>query len=82
VTHGQTELYDCYCRAVWADPGDPHHLVLGPADGVDSDGRIEETTDGGDAWRDASQGLSVPWPEHMVERFAQVGGELLAVLET
>jgi len=27
-----------------------------------------------------SSGLDVPWRRHMVERFAQVGGELLAVL--
>ncbi len=73
-------LYDCYCRAAWVDPEDPNHLILGPADGVDSNGRIEETTDGGKSWREASQGLSVPWSHHMVERFTQVGRELLAVL--
>ncbi len=75
-----TELYDCYCRAVWADPDDPEHLVLGPADGVDADGRIEETTDGGETWEGASEGLEVPWPRHMVDRFVQAGDELVAVL--
>jgi hypothetical protein len=73
-------LYDCYCRAVWADPADPNHLLLGPADSVDSNGRIEETVDGGRTWRLASTGLQVPWPRHMVERFVQVGSELLAAL--
>lgn len=75
-----TELYDCYCRAAWADPDDPQHIIFGPADGVDSSGRIEETTDGGDTWQGASRGLDTPWPHRMVERFAQVGGELMAVL--
>jgi photosystem II stability/assembly factor-like uncharacterized protein len=73
-------LYECYCRAVWVDPADPGHLVLGPADGVDRRGRIEESRDGGRTWRPASGGLRVPWPSHMVERFAQAGPDLLAVL--
>ncbi|MDQ5850733.1 MAG: glycoside hydrolase [Chloroflexota bacterium] len=75
-----TLLYDCYARAVWLDPADPAHLVLGPADRVDSHGRIEETRDGGATWRLASDGLQVPWRRHMVERFAQIGDELFAVL--
>ncbi len=73
-------LYDCYCRAVWIDPNDAAHQILGSADGVDSNGRIEETRDGGKTWRAASSGLSVPWRRHMVERFAQIGDELFAVL--
>jgi photosystem II stability/assembly factor-like uncharacterized protein len=72
--------YDCYCRAVWLDPADPDHLILGPAEGVDRLGRIEATRDGGQTWRAASAGLDVPWSSHMVERFTQVGEELLAVL--
>jgi len=75
-----TSLYDCYCRAAWLDPDDPAHLILGPAGFVDSNGRIEETRDGGQTWQLASTGLDVPWRRYMVERFAQVGGELLAVL--
>jgi len=74
------ELYDCYCRAVWVDPEDPDHLVLGPADGVDSEGRIEKSLDGGETWEDASLGLEAPWSHHMVERLEQVGGKLMAVL--
>lgn len=72
--------YDCYCRAAWVDPKDPVHIVLGPASGVSRGGRIEETRDGGGSWQNASQGLPVPWEENMVERFLQVGDELLAVL--
>lgn len=72
--------YRGYCRAVWVDPGDPKHLVLGIAEGVDYNGRIELSHDGGSNWQAASLGLDVPWRRHMVERFARVGDELLAVL--
>ena len=74
------ELYDCYCRAAWIDPDDPDHVIFGPADGVDSNGRIEVTTDGGVTWAEASGGLDVPWERHMVGRLHQVGDELMAVL--
>lgn len=37
---------------------------------------------GGQTWRAASAGLSVPWPHHMVERFFQIENELLAVLSS
>jgi photosystem II stability/assembly factor-like uncharacterized protein len=73
-------LYDCYCRAVWVDPHDPDHLILGPADHVDSNGRIEESRNGGQTWSMASNGLRVPWRRGMVERFLQAGDELFAVL--
>jgi photosystem II stability/assembly factor-like uncharacterized protein len=73
-------LYDCYCRAVWIDENDPRHQILGPADNVEVKGRIEETRDGGRTWHAASDGLNVPWPRDMVERFVQAGDELLAVL--
>jgi BNR/Asp-box repeat len=75
-------LYDCYVRAVWADPDNPAHLILGPADGVDRNGRIEETHDGGRSWESGSTGLTAPWPRHMVERFHQVGDDLYAVLSS
>jgi photosystem II stability/assembly factor-like uncharacterized protein len=73
-------LYDCYCRAAWIDPADTAHIILGPADNVDTNGRIEETHDGGQTWHAASSGLTVPWRRHMVERFTQIGPELFAVL--
>ena len=72
--------YECYCRAAWLDAGDPAHVILGPADGVSRNGRIEETHDGGRVWQSASRGLRGPWRQDMVERFVQVGDELLAVL--
>lgn len=73
-------LYRCYCRAVWWDPGDAAHLVFGPADSVDRNGRIEMSRDGGQTWQTASGELPVPWAENMVERFLPVEYELLAVL--
>ena len=73
-------LYNCYCRAAWIDPVDPDHIILGPADNVEINGRIEETRDGGATWRLTSDGLSVPWSRHMVERFTQVGTDLFGVL--
>jgi photosystem II stability/assembly factor-like uncharacterized protein len=80
---GQTwsHLYPhCYCRAVWLDPLDPDHVILGPADSVDRGGRIEESRDGGHRWQPASTGQETPWSGHMVERFRQVGDDLFAVL--
>ena len=75
-----TLLYDCYCRAVWIDPHNADHLILGPADNVERNGRIEETIDGGKSWHSASHGLRVPWRHHMVERFVYAADELWAVL--
>lgn len=73
-------LYECYVRAAWVDPGDPRHMLLGPADNVDQFGRIEETRDGGATWTLASGGLDVPWPNMLVERFYTFGDQVLAVL--
>lgn len=69
-----------YCRAVWVDPSDAAHILLGPAESVSRKGRIEKTTNGGETWHAASDGLDTPWPRQMVERFAQIGSELFAVL--
>ncbi|MBI4785936.1 MAG: hypothetical protein HY782_02685 [Chloroflexi bacterium] len=73
-------FYDCYVRAVWVDAAKPDHMIIGPADGVSENGRIEESRDGGKTWLLASSGLQVPWAEYMVERFTQTDDELLAVL--
>ena len=62
------------------DPNNPDHLILSPADGVNRNGRIEESQDGGGTWSLASSGLQVPWRQGMVERFFQAGDELFAVL--
>jgi photosystem II stability/assembly factor-like uncharacterized protein len=69
-----------YCRALWWDPRDADHMLLGSADWVDRNGRIEESWDRGLTWNPAGEGLEVPWQRHMVERFVQVGEDLLAVL--
>jgi hypothetical protein len=71
---------DCYCRAMWWDAADPEHMLLGAADWVDRNGRIEETFDGGLTWGESGRGLEIPWRRHMVERFFQVGDHLLAIL--
>lgn len=73
-------LYRCYCRAVWINPRDADHIILGPADGVDRNGRIEESQDGGRTWTPAASGLGVSWQNTMVERFYQVGDDLMAIL--
>jgi photosystem II stability/assembly factor-like uncharacterized protein len=72
--------YDCYARAVWVDPTDTEHILLGPADRVDRNGRIEESRDGGKTWMPGSEGLAVPWSSHMVERFTSTGEDFVAVL--
>lgn len=72
--------YRCYCRAVWVDPHDSDHMILGPADGVDRNGRIEESRDGGKTWQFVSDGTKAPWRRNMVERFTQLDDTLLAVL--
>jgi photosystem II stability/assembly factor-like uncharacterized protein len=70
----------CYCRAVWIDPLDSEHIILGPADSVDRNGRIEESLDGGDSWHALDSGIDVPWSRGMVERFATVDNMLLGVI--
>jgi photosystem II stability/assembly factor-like uncharacterized protein len=75
VTHAGS-----YCRALWVDPSDADHIVLGPADSVSRmNGTIEQTRDGGQSWQPASDELDLPWPGSMVERFAHVGEDLLAI---
>ncbi len=74
------KIYDCYCRAAWIHPSDPNHIVLGPADDVSQNGRVEVTRDGGKTWTETSGNLSSPWAERMVERFLPLPDELLAIL--
>ncbi len=74
------QKYDCYCRAVWVDPVDASHMVLGPADGVARGGRIERTTDGGETWELLMDNLEDKWPNAMVERFVSADEELFVVL--
>jgi hypothetical protein len=42
-------------------------------------GTVTVSRDGGQSWQPAADGLDVPWPEHMVERFVAAGDELLAI---
>jgi len=70
----------CYCRAVWVDPADARHLVLGPASGVDRNGRIMETLNSGESWEPVESGLETPWQRTMVERFYGHNDMLLALL--
>lgn len=74
VTHAGS-----YCRAVWVDAEDVNHLILGPAESVGKNGSIEESHDGGEHWVPATNGLDLPWPDRMVERFMQIEGELFAI---
>ncbi len=69
-----------YCRALWLDPDDPNHMILGTASGVDRNGHIQTTTDGGKTWLPETIAQDVPWPRHMVERLHPTGDALLAVL--
>jgi photosystem II stability/assembly factor-like uncharacterized protein len=72
------EIYRGYIRAVWVDPKDPDHMVLGPANSSSgTQGRIEETLDGGDSWKRTS---GSPWERKMVERFFPFQSWLYAVL--
>jgi photosystem II stability/assembly factor-like uncharacterized protein len=79
-TSWENRYDDCYCRAMWWDAANPQHMLLGAAEWVDRNGRIEETFDGGRTWRESGIGLELPWNRHMVERFFQVGDYLLAIL--
>jgi hypothetical protein len=70
----------CYTRALWVDPADPDHIVLGVATRVgDKQGRIERTRDGGRRWA-RDPGAEGPWAAAMVERFTVTSDALVAVL--
>lgn len=49
-------------------------VIAGTTDGLFRSGN------GGENWQEAVTGLDTPWPNHMVERFTQVGEEVFAVL--
>ena len=70
-----------YTRAVWVDPANPEHILLGSAQPVSRHGDIVVSRDGGASWAPANVGLGAPWPRDMVERFCQVGAEMLAVTD-
>ncbi len=71
---------NCYTRALWLDPTDPQHILFSPASPRGWHGRIEETRDGGQTWTVLAPEQDLILANEMVERFAPVGDELLAVL--
>lgn len=74
------QLHHDYCRAVWVEAEREEHIVLGPADGPDRKGRIEESSDGGTFWMRRMQGMASVWRDHMVAQFLEHDGHLFAVL--
>ncbi len=74
------QLHHDYCRAVWVEAEREDRIILGPADGPDRKGRIEESSDGGTFWMKRMQGLASVWQEHMVAQFLEHDGHLFAVL--
>lgn len=72
------QLYDCYCRAAWMDPQDRNHIIFGPADSVDRNGRIEASEDSLN-WQDFSKQLPTPWSETMVELISSYQDSLFAI---
>ncbi|MDJ0782635.1 MAG: hypothetical protein QNJ22_11720 [Desulfosarcinaceae bacterium] len=73
-------IHPGYIRDAWVHPDDPALIVAGPADGVDRNGRIEISRDGGRTWQADADGLDAPWPDYMVDRFQQAGDRLFAIL--
>jgi photosystem II stability/assembly factor-like uncharacterized protein len=69
---------DGYTRALWVDPDRPTVLLSGPARYVGAMGRVERSTDAGDTWALASDGLHVPM-KSMIESFVTAGSHTLAL---
>ena len=70
-------LYDSYVRAVWLDPDNVDHLLIGPSDGPSGrNGRILQSFDGGQNW---SEPLAT-WEQNMPERLTGVNGQLFAIM--
>ncbi|MDQ3657124.1 MAG: hypothetical protein M3457_18880, partial [Chloroflexota bacterium] len=84
------KLHTDYTRAVIVPPSRPDLLLAGPAARVGEQGRIEVSTDAGDSWQPAGEGIDFPM-EDMVEEFlsgpngsiwAICGGGRLMLAET
>ena len=67
-----------YTRAVWIDPDRPEIVLAGPARYVGAMGRIERSSDAGDTWSLASDGLQVPM-NAMIESLSSAGSHVLAL---
>ena len=61
-------LHQSYTRSTIVPPASPGSVLAGPAPEVGARGRIEVSTDGGDSWQPAGEGIDVPMPD-MVELF-------------
>lgn len=74
-----TKLLTDYTRATIIPPTHPHFVLAGPAPHVGRMGRIEVSSDGGDTWQPASDGIDTPM-EDMVELFlAAPDGSIWAI---
>jgi photosystem II stability/assembly factor-like uncharacterized protein len=62
------KLESDYTRAVLVPPSRPDLVLAGPAPEVSREGRIVVSSDGGDTWQPASNGIETPMPD-MVELF-------------
>jgi photosystem II stability/assembly factor-like uncharacterized protein len=68
-----------YTRATIVPPARPDLVLAGPATSVGQGGRIVVSSDGGDTWKPAGDGIDVPMPD-MVELFvAAPDGEIWAI---
>jgi hypothetical protein len=72
-------LYECYCRAAWIDPINPQHIIFGPAESVDENGRIEESHNLAQ-WTILDKNFDILWPNTMVEKFVGIESQLWALL--
>jgi hypothetical protein len=77
------KIHPAYCRALWIDPDNSDHLVLGSAAGPDREGRIEQSRNSGVTWKTQEAGLEeTPWRNKMVEKFLSSRGRLTALLSS
>jgi photosystem II stability/assembly factor-like uncharacterized protein len=68
-----------YTRATIVPPTRPDLLLAGPARRVGRDGRIVVSTDGGDTWQPAADGIDVPMPDMVELLVAAPDGAIWAI---
>jgi photosystem II stability/assembly factor-like uncharacterized protein len=69
-------LHTDYTRSTIVPRSRPDLVLAGPAPSVGSQGRIEASTDGGESWQMASEGIDTPMPD-MVELFVPAPDETI-----